>query len=281
MSSSVAEVSAKPKTAVVTPEQKFLFDLQGCIVLRGVLTPDECKQYLAAIEEQEARPHDDQARRDKYNRTGHPSQKTLEDSPTSKRLNGLLRLNPIFDALIAHPGVAPYLEAFMETPQLCNTWSITKYKGHDAGGWHRGVSPIHYTFRNGRSRSAMLNTVWFLTENGPEDGCVVAVPGCHKCNLDLEWGQYKGLEMPGSVAITGQAGDVFLFSETVVHNGLPKTTPGKRTNLYYNYITRDFNVMTFSPQHNFHFCMPPSIRSRFTPKQREYTAWMEYAQATE
>ncbi len=279
MSSSVAEYDTK--TAVVSNEDRFLFDLQGFILLRGVLSPEECRNYLGVIEELENLPHDDKARREKLNPTGRPSQPTLENNTHSKRLNGLLRLNSAFDALIAHPGVAPYLEAFMGQPQLVNTWSISKFKGQDSGGWHRGVSPIQYSCRDGNIRSAMLNTVWFLTDNGPEDGCVVALPGGHKSNRDLDWGKYKGLAMPGARPITGQPGDVFLFSETVLHNGLPKTTPGRRTNLYYNYTTRDFNVMTFSPEHNFHFCMPPSVRARFTPKQLEYTEWMQYMQATE
>ena len=45
------------------------------------------------------------------------------------RLNGLPRLDPVFDRLIAHPGYLPYLEAFMDQPQLVNTWSISKYPG--------------------------------------------------------------------------------------------------------------------------------------------------------
>ena len=285
MSSSVAEISPAPavKTAVVTPEDKFLFDLQGFILLRGVLSAEECREYLALVEELEAQPHDDRARRDKLNRTGRPSQATLELSANFKRLNGLLRLNSAFDALIAHPGVAPYLDCFMGgEAQLVNTWSISKDTGHDSGaGWHRGVAPTEYTCRNGNIRSSMLNTVWFLTENGPDDGCMVALPGGHKSNFDLNFGAYHGLAMPGSRAITGQPGDVFLFSEAVLHTGLTKTTPGRRTNLYYNYTTRDFNVMTYTPEHNFHFCMPESIRARFTPKQRDYTYWMEFMQAAE
>ena len=81
-----------------------------------------------------------------------------------------------------------------------------------------------------------------MTDNGPEDGCVVAVPGSHKNNIDIDWASYKNYQMPGALAITGKAGDVFLFSEAVMHNGLPKTTEGLRTNLYFNYVTPDMDV---------------------------------------
>jgi hypothetical protein len=124
----------------------------------------------------------------------------------------------------------------------------------------------------------MLNTVWFLTDNGPDDGCVVALPGGHKSNMDLDWRKYRGLAMPGAHAVTGQAGDVFLFSETVLHNGLTKTTPGRRTNLYYNYFSRGWDS---SMEHSYHFCMPPSVRERFNGKQKAYTEWMEHMLSVE
>ena len=51
------------------------------------------------------------------------------------RLNGLPRLDSVFDRLIAHPGYLPYLEEFMHEPQLINTWSISKYPGRGATHW--------------------------------------------------------------------------------------------------------------------------------------------------
>ena len=49
------------------------------------------------------------------------------------RLNGLPRLDPIFDQLIGHPSILPYLKEFMGDPQLVNTWSISKYEGRAEG----------------------------------------------------------------------------------------------------------------------------------------------------
>ena len=276
-----AEPSTVAPTAVVSAEDKFTFDLQGFILLKGVLSPAECENYIRLVEELENNPPDDAARRDRNNSTGRPCQPTLQNESGYKRLNGLLRMHSAFDAMIAHPGVYPYLEAYMDGPQLVNTWSISKSKGDGGGPWHRGVHPFHYSCRNGKIRTSMLNVIWFLTDNGPDDGCLIAVPGGHKSNLDLDWNKYKGMAMPGAQRIVGKAGDVFMFSETVLHTGAPKTTGGRRTNLYYNYGSRDYNVMTFSPEHNYHFCMPSSVRARFNEKQSQFTDWMQYAQATE
>ena len=75
------------------------------------------------------------------------------------RLNGLPRLDPAFDRLIAHPGYLPYLLEFMADPQLANTWSISKYPGRGATGWHSGIQPADYTVRGGKIRSPMV-TNW-------------------------------------------------------------------------------------------------------------------------
>ena len=192
------------------------------------------------------------------------------------RLNGLPRLDPAFDYLIDHPRVLPYLHEFVGDPQLINTWSISKQQGAQQGGWHRGVPTVDYSYSNGQIRTRMFNTVYFLTDNGPEDGCVAALPGAHKSNFDLEWNNYQGLDLPGVLPVVGRAGDILLFSETVIHDGLPKTTPGTRSNLYFNYVHAHYNVMTREPRNCHHFYFPPQIRQRFTPAQRELTRWMEY-----
>jgi len=262
----------------ITAEERFLFDLQGFLLLRNVLEQQEVQTLLDTIERVKQRfiaePEPEVEGRWTSFETHIPDQ---------IRFNGILRLDPAFDALIAHPKVMPYLREFVDGPNLGNAWMIQKTAGAQSGGWHRGVSPNEYNYRNGTIRTRMLNVVFFLTDNGPDDGCVVAIPGSHKCNFDLNWHEYQGLEMPGSVAVTGKAGDVFMFSEATVHNGLPKTTEGERTNLYFNYTERNFGVLMFdaTPINHRHYAMPPSVRERFTQEQKDVTKWMEFVKAEE
>ncbi len=259
----------------VTIEQRFHYDLHGFLVLRGVLSPAECDAYLETLRGLENRTYEDRWLQSLP--PGPPGRPTRETGLENQlRLNGLPRLDPIFDGLIDHPRTLPLLREFVGLPQLINTWSISKTAGAEPGGWHRGVPTTDYSYRNGEIRSRMLNVVFFLTDNGPEDGCVVALPGSHKSNFDLTWKDYYGLDLPGAAAVTGKAGDVLLFSEAVIHNGLPKTTPGIRTNLYYNYVHAHYNVMTREPRNCHHFYFPPEVRERFNPTQRELTAWMEF-----
>ena len=258
----------------ISIEDQFLFDLQGFLVLRGVLSQRECAELLEALQPLEARDYPDEWIQSLD--PGSPGRPTRETQiPYQTRLNGLPRLSPAFDGLIDHPRTLPYLQACVGEPQLINTWSISKEQDTPAGGWHRGVPTTDYSYRDGQIRSRMLNTVYFLTDNGTEDGCVVAIPGSHKSSFDLSWREYQGLDMPGAVPVTGQAGDVLLFSEAVIHDGLPKTTPGIRTNLYFNYVHAHYNVMMREPRNAHHFYFPTEIRARFTQEQRRLTRWME------
>ena len=256
-------------------EEHFLFDLQGFILLRGVLSPAECGALNGVLQELEEREYEDAWQQAlPPGAVGRPTRET--QIPHQVRLNGLPNLDPSFDGLIGHPEVLPYLRAFMGEPQLINTWSIAKDQGTPSGGWHRGVPTTDYSYRDGHIRTRMLNTVYFLTDNGPDDGSVVALPGSHKSSFDLHWRDYQGLEMPGSVAAVGRAGDVLLFSEAVIHDGLPKTSPGIRRNLYFNYVHAHYNVVMREPTNAYHFYFPPAVRARFDQTQRALTHWMEF-----
>ncbi len=189
-------------------------------------------------------------------------------------LNGLFRLDPVFDQLIAHPSYLPYLKEFMGEPQLVNTWSISKYEGRGATHWHNGAQPHEYVVHNGEIRSKMVNVITMLTPNHPGDGCFAVIPGSHKKNFTLDyerWGR-SGLDTPGAVEITGEPGDVMVMTEALVHTGSAKTTSRRRTTLQYNHVHSRlaagfcmFDDPGGTGLHNSrHTWMPPSIRERFT-----------------
>ena len=163
----------------VTDAERFLFDLRGFLILPGVLSVAECAAFNARLAQLESRQYEDRFL--DANGPDRPGRPTKELNLANQiRLNGLLRLDPIFDTLIDHPRVVPYLREFVEKPQLINTWSISKCPGAVHSGWHRGVPTSDYSYTNGEIRSRMFNTIYFLTDNGPDDGCVVALPGSHK-----------------------------------------------------------------------------------------------------
>ena len=168
--------------SAVSADERFLFDLQGFLLLPQVLSASECGRYLDRLRAAESREYEDswQAGREE-GREGRPTRELKRANQV--RMNGLLRLDPVFDELIDHPRVLPYLEEFVGLPQLINTWSISKFEGAVHSGWHRGVPVSDYSYFNGEIRSRMFNVVWFLTDNGPDDGCIVTLPGSHKSSF--------------------------------------------------------------------------------------------------
>lgn len=252
--------AAAPSTPAVTIEEKCLFDLQGYLLLRNVLTPDQTGRLLEA------------ARRLERDQPGKAEELLKHDQV---RLDGLPQMDPVFDIPIAHPRVLPYLKEFMGRPQLGNTWCISKGTKANISNWHRGFEPIHYACRHGVIRSGCINTAWLLTDNNPGDGGLGVLPGSHKNNIDLPWGKYPGLSLPGSIEAPGKAGDVVLFSECLVHTGLPKSTPGYRTNLYYNHADLFVIGANFTDMPNLHiYAFPPHVRERFNAEQLALTEWM-------
>jgi hypothetical protein len=260
----------------VTNEEKFLFDIQGFLILRGVIDRSLVEALDRAVVENEAVDHDERwADGLPIVTAGHFIKDTNVENQV--RLNGLPRLDPIFDQLIAHPAILPYLKEFIGEPQLVNTWSISKYAGRQATGWHNGLPTEEYTVRDGLIRSPMLNVVTMLTPNHPGDGCFTVIPGSHKKNftIDQRW-KTAGLDTPGAIEVTGDPGDVMIFTEALTHAGATKTTSRRRTTLQYNHVHRNRASPMWHHHNARHYWMPPSIRARFTAAQRDLTRWMDY-----
>ena len=260
----------------VTYEEKFLFDIQGFLILRGAIDRGLVEALDQAVVANEAKDHDESWADGLPVVAGKHFIKDL-NIENQVRLNGLPRLDPIFDPLIAHPAILPYLKEFMGEPQLVNTWSISKYEGRDATGWHNGLPTDEYLVRGDKIYSPMVNVVTMLTPNHPGDGCFCVIPGSHKRNFDLDpkWKE-AGLDTPGAIEVTGDAGDVMIFSEALTHAGAAKTSKRRRTTLQYNHLHRDRASAMWDHHNARHYWMPPSIRKRFTREQRELTRWMDY-----
>jgi hypothetical protein len=259
---------------VISNSDRFLFDLQGFLTLPGALSQAECDNYRALVRDLERHDYRDEWRE---HASPGPTMGTKHEAMPRLQLNGLLRLHSDFDRLVDHPRVLPFLEDFMDRPQLTNSWTICKGPGCEAGWWHHDIQPPQYWVRHGRIQSMMLNVIWCLDDNGPDDGCLLAIPGSHKRAFDLDANSFPKEAVPGMQRITCRRGDAILLCEGVIHNGAGKSTPGTRTNVYFGYSSVHYNAMTHSPEQNRHYCMPQEVLARLSPKQREMCSWMEYA----
>jgi hypothetical protein len=71
----------------MTPEEKFMFDLEGYLVIRNVLTKEEVGELNAIADERFPR----------------------EPGQTGQRTSRVSRWGPAYQRLIDHPKIVPYL----------------------------------------------------------------------------------------------------------------------------------------------------------------------------
>ncbi len=255
----------------------FQFDAQGFLVLRDAFDADRCARYLTELDRLFEQTYDDAW----LNEEGVRGQTTVQLTEGQRRINGLPLWTDVFDEVISFAPVVDRLRAWMQAPQLVNTWAIDKTIATPWGGWHRGLNPDDYSVRQGKVRTRMLNCVYMLTDNDEEDGCLAVVPGAHKSQIDLNLADYKGKGLPGMVPVLGKAGDIVMFTETLLHTGALKTSERRRTNLYFNYIDATYNPAMRELLANHagninHYVFGPHVRARFDETQRELTSWMEW-----
>ena len=237
----------------ISVDERFLFDLNGFLILRNVLSSEECAEYLEALSTLENRTYED-----KWMETAGPGRPTRETGRIHQiRLNGLPRLHSIFDRLIDYPRILPLsvrIRGGTAAHQHLVYLQILWWRNRVAGivAFPRQTIRIATVLSEAACSTLFSFSPIMARRTAASSRC----PGSHKSNFDLTWRDYKGLELPGAIAVTGKAGDVLMFSETVIHDGLPKTTQPVRSNLYYNYVHAHYNVMTRERGNCHHFYFP-------------------------
>jgi ectoine hydroxylase-related dioxygenase (phytanoyl-CoA dioxygenase family) len=209
----------------MTDTERFLFDLNGYLVVEGALTAIEVAAANEAID-----------------RHTHLLQnRKLGLAHTSGALKGAtgkagLTRNPLgfdrpwcepFRRMLTHPKV---VEVFNEVlgpgfrldhgPML-----IQMVQGTEGHWLHGGLTldPARYhRFEHGKLRCGLCVAAFQLTDVRPGDGGFVCVPGSHKSNFRPPEGL---LSMENDLGFARQvaapAGSLILFNEALVHGTLP------------------------------------------------------------
>jgi hypothetical protein len=204
--------------------ERYLFDLNGFLVLPGALSADAVREIDALMDE----------------RISHD----VAPDATTHRFADVLDWGPAVRALIDHEPILPYLDEILGTGyRLDHDYAdlIRHGKGPIGTRLHGGAVPFDpgqsYTFVEGRPRSGLLVVAYNLRDVDPGDGGFGCVPGSHKANLPFpdEWRELEqdldGLVRP----VTGPAGTAILFTEAMTHGTLPWRGSGERRTLFLKY----------------------------------------------
>jgi len=262
---------------VCSAEDKYLYDLNGYLVVRGVLTDKELSAANAAI---------DSHKNDSKERTG-----TLRNTPTGtdiamagdgslgrQDLGGCLEWgsqSAVFRSILTHPQLVPYYEALMGTGYRMDHLPliILQDKGSEGFALHGGridhtgsyAPHLAYSFAHGVMHNPLLGVSVQLCDHGPGDGGFVVLKGSHKANLPTPARLMMGkaefaehLQQPVT-----KAGDVVFFSEGTVHGAMAWTAEHQRRVALYR-----FAPSTCAYARMYHPEWPSSITEGLTEAQR-------------
>ena len=244
----------------MTDEEKFIFDLDGYLVVKDALTEDE----TAALNEAAAK------------------HVVYGDGATNAG-GRCLDLGAPAIALMDHPRILPYLiELLGPRFRLDHDYCLFMKQGSERGGLHggewggseMGEMDHWYRYRDGAMRNGLTVVTYALRPAGSGDGGFACIPGSHKSH-------FLGA-IPGDVRSFARrphyvrqpaldAGDALIFTEALVHGTIPWAAEHERRALLYKYspghsawatgIYDDFDMSLLTDQQS-RLLLPPSVGRR-------------------
>lgn len=244
----------RPEALVPSAIDEYLFDLNGYLHLKGVLSADEVAEANARID---AIPRD--LARGQWHgwvqREDHPEHRGIS-------YQQIYELGGVFEAMLDHHRYINYLLRFIgghdthdiyHGPAAIDEAFFSVRGPGDAipihSGGHELCSRTGYRYANGRFLCGEVNVLTAFTDIGPADGATMIIPGSHKSNLIhpaflrrdrvQEWSHGGGggsaEDVEGAIEVHMQAGDMLLFVDALCHGSARRSNPGERRISVYRY----------------------------------------------
>ncbi|GMI24180.1 hypothetical protein TrCOL_g8501 [Triparma columacea] len=219
---------------MLSEEDKYLFDLNGYIVIKGVFSPEEVAAANDAITNHmpSANERIDDAIRNTKRGTGMGG--NGKDGRID--LGGVLQWgeqSKFFHSVLDHPKLVPYYNEFcgkgyrMDHMPFC----IVQNKGSEGFNLHGGTIDVSsgeynhflaYTYNHGQIRSNLLAVAVALCPHPEGGGGFCVVKGSHKSNFKAPPAMIQGDAYREHVQqVVSDPGDVIIWSEGTVHGALP------------------------------------------------------------
>jgi ectoine hydroxylase-related dioxygenase (phytanoyl-CoA dioxygenase family) len=227
--------------------EKYEFDRQGYLVIKGILTHTQVNSLAAAIDELEAHalarilspPRKQAAWGHDYHADDERHYHAWGERAEGKTLmiEDFWNASAAFDVLLDHSRTLEYISQIILGRYTINNSEIRiRYPGN-ASGTHMGGPIDHkyrYAFTGGRIDCMMVRMIYFVHDVDPERGPFCVVPATHKSNLKSPYGNNPD-EEPGMIGLPVQAGDAILFTENLRHGGYTNRSAQTRKTLHIGY----------------------------------------------
>lgn len=236
--------------SALTDMERYLFDLNGFIVIRNALSDEEVAACNAVLDTmQDCGPGEWRGNVHGHNFTG---------SHEGLNLQQIYEAGPAFERLIDHPSWIEKVTHFIGTDEpnfdanhgpLFIDENFANIREHgQAIGLHSGgdkrVTRCQFRYHDGRFHCGQVNILMAFNDIGPGDGATMVIPGSHKSNIahpeyaSAMMKEDKGTSVDGitgAVEVHLQAGDAILFVDAIMHGSAARTNQGQRRIAVYRY----------------------------------------------
>lgn len=236
----------------VTERDKFFFDLNGFLVLRGCLDQSHLRDINARLDTFMAMQPP--LRHGEW--VGGVQAHTYTGSE-GLNLQQIYEAGEPFERLIDHPAWIDKARTFVggqdnfdaQHGALFIDENFASIRGPgDAIGLHSGgyklTKRTQYRYRNGQFGCGQINILMALRDVGPGDGATMVVPGSHKANFPhpelakaaMAEGQSRSVDdTEGAIEVHLDAGDAVLFVDAIMHGSAKRVNAGERRIAVFRY----------------------------------------------
>jgi len=161
----------------------------------------------------------------------------FRQEPGCRRLANLIDKGAIFQQVVGHPRLAPYLAHV-----LGKRFKLSSLNVRSVNPYWTEMQPLHADMAAVADDTGywVCNTVWMIDDITAENGPIRAVPGSHRLGkLPSAVLADPLAPHPDEVLITGKAGTVVVMNAHLWHGGLGNRTPQPRTALHAFYCRWD------------------------------------------
>ncbi len=236
------------KKKQISKIDKYLFDLNGFIVIQNALNKSEVKACNKIIDKlKKLKNHKWEGYVHGHNYGGK----------AGLNLQQIYEAGKPFEKLIDHPSWINHMIEFVggegtfdyQHGPLFIDENFANVRGpRDAigihSGNHEGTQRGHYRCENAKMHSGQVNVLVALTDIDKGDGGTVVIPASHKSNFKHpEFDQNKMLKgkvsdaefMTGAKEVYLKQGDALLFVDSLCHGSAKRTNKGERRVVIYRY----------------------------------------------
>ena len=214
--------------------QQYLFDLNGYLVVEGVLSPAQVAALNQRIDAQNL-PDEDRIQRIGSAAGGAP------EGP------GFLQWGQEFCALLDHEAILPILRCRLgDCFRLDRLYGIRMRQGTPSGSLHAdyGTSAVGTASDAGQRyhppehilHTGFVVVAWNLTDAGPDQGGFCCIPGSHKSSFRIPQNIQVAHDAAACVILPeAPSGSVTLFTEALTHGTAAWRATHERRCILYKY----------------------------------------------